>query len=135
MYKFWEATSSFQRPLVEITTTSAYAKATILSPKKGEENMKLTTNGKKMKKIIPKWTPTKTTTKSKGKKKKTQIDKDRKRELKTVGQKKCKHVQKMFEKYGHGCMTTYGWHRFEEKYVVLKRDSDWLKYLLQKRPI
>ena len=62
---------------------------------------------------------------------KTHIDKAPKRELNSVAQNKCKYVQKMFDQYGYGCMITYGWHRFE-KNVVPKRDSDWLKYILQK---
>ena len=40
----------------------------------------------------------------------------------------------MLEKYGHGNMTTYGCHRFKEKCVVLRRDSDWLKdYMKDKK--
>ena len=110
--------------------SSAYAEATNRSPDKWEENTKQTTNSKKKKKIAYKQKPTKATSK-KEEKKKTQLDKYKKRKLKALAQKMYKNVQKMYEQYGHGGMTTYGWHRFEEKDVVLKKDSNWLKDLMK----
>ena len=104
----------FTGPPVDWITNNAYTVATKLSPDKGEENTKLTTNSKKRKKITAKPKPIETISENKRKKKKTQLDKVQKHDLKAWSQKKCKHVQFCFEKYGHGYMTTYGRHRFEE---------------------
>ena len=75
----------------------------------------LTTKIKKTNKIALKQKSTKTTSKNKRKKKVTQLGRTWKAELKVLAQKNFKDVQKMYEKYGHGNMTTYGWYRFEKK--------------------
>ena len=77
-------------------TNNAYAEATNLSLDKEEENTKLTKKSKETKKIVSKQKPTEATQKY-IKKKKTQLNEAQKCELKALSQKKCKHVQKMFE--------------------------------------
>ena len=83
-----------------------------------------------MKKISVKQTPTKITT---TKQMKEREDTCQRTQVKSSSTKKCKRVQKMFEKCEHGCMAIYGWLWLEDKYVVPKRDNEWLKYLFQKK--
>ena len=50
-------------------------------------------------------------------------------------QKKSKVVNKVFKKYDNRDMTKYGWYRFKNKDVVIKKDSVWLKDLMKdKKP-
>ena len=55
------------------------------------------------------------------KEKSTQLYRTQKAELKALAQKKCKHVQKIDKKYGHGNMTSDGWYRIKGKKMWCKR--------------